>query len=105
MLMKFAHRVLELPLVVTGDGTHRCACPRRSDGCFHSFRGLQGDAAALKFQLDLAFRMLRSGRADLLPQAKGLLGDEGVDTADDRVSALGPHRLLLIFQKIPFQEF
>uniref|UniRef100_A0A8D3D0G3 Ankyrin repeat and BTB (POZ) domain containing 2a n=1 Tax=Scophthalmus maximus TaxID=52904 RepID=A0A8D3D0G3_SCOMX len=52
--------------------------------CVCSFRCLDADAASARFRLGLGFRMLSSGRADLVRQAARLLGAEGVNAMDDQ---------------------
>uniref|UniRef100_A0A8C5HPT8 Ankyrin repeat and BTB/POZ domain-containing protein 2-like n=1 Tax=Gouania willdenowi TaxID=441366 RepID=A0A8C5HPT8_GOUWI len=59
-------------------------CEPRQLRCSQSIRGLDAHSAVAKFQLDLGFRMLWSGRADLVHQATDLLGPEGVNTMDDQ---------------------
>ncbi|XP_068995738.1 ankyrin repeat and BTB/POZ domain-containing protein 2-like isoform X2 [Embiotoca jacksoni] len=57
----------------------------RSESCFQSFKCLDAEAASARFRFGLGFRMMSSGRADLIHPAAELLGDEGVDAADDQV--------------------
>uniref|UniRef100_A0A8C6S570 Ankyrin repeat and BTB (POZ) domain containing 2a n=1 Tax=Neogobius melanostomus TaxID=47308 RepID=A0A8C6S570_9GOBI len=56
----------------------------RCDSSVSSWCSLDAGSALERFSSDLGFRMLHSGRADLLPQASALLGEKGLDTMDER---------------------
>ncbi|XP_033847700.1 ankyrin repeat and BTB/POZ domain-containing protein 2-like [Periophthalmus magnuspinnatus] len=62
----------------------------RSDSSVSSsWRSLDAASALGRFRSDLGFKMLCSGRVDLLKEASNLLGERGVDTVDERgLSAL-----------------
>uniref|UniRef100_A0A3Q3VUH4 Uncharacterized protein n=1 Tax=Mola mola TaxID=94237 RepID=A0A3Q3VUH4_MOLML len=68
----------------------------KSECCFQSFKCLSAKSAVAKFQLDLGFRMLSCGRADLVHPATRLLGAEGVNAADDQVSTSTGYRAALV---------
>ena len=51
-------------------------------------RDLDAQKCAVKFQQDLAFRMLECGRSDLLPEALALMGKDKIDTRNEQVGAL-----------------
>ncbi|XP_068177861.1 ankyrin repeat and BTB/POZ domain-containing protein 2-like [Antennarius striatus] len=56
----------------------------KCDCNFRSCKGLDANAASTRFRLDLGFRMLSCGRADLVQRAAELLGAEGVDAMNDQ---------------------
>lgn len=55
-------------------------------------RHLDAQKCAVKFQQDLAFRMLECGRSDLLREALVFLGADKIDTLNEQVSTKRPHR-------------
>ncbi len=62
--------------------------PSRPDESLCVSRDLDAQKCAVKFQQDLAFRMLECGRSDLLPEALALMGKDKIDTRNEQVSQI-----------------